>query len=65
MRKITGLIILILLGFMGYKAYDYYHSTYVGTTAYAYVPKKFHPNLNIRLKLQLMIALLGIPMTTN
>lgn len=44
-RKITGLIILVLLGFMGYKAYDYYHSTYVGKTAYAYVPKKVPPKL--------------------
>ncbi len=40
MKKVIGLIILVLLGFVGYKAYTYYHSTYVGEVAYAHVPKK-------------------------
>lgn len=46
MRKITGLIILVLLGFMGYKAYDYYHPTDVSTSQDN--PKPLVPNSYVK-----------------
>ena len=40
MKKIIGLIVIVILGLVGYKGYEYYHSTYVGETAYAIVPSE-------------------------
>ncbi len=40
MKKIIGFILVVLLGFAGYKGYEYYQSTYSGQTAYAYVPSE-------------------------
>lgn len=30
MKKILGLIVIILIAFIGWKGWDYYQSTYVG-----------------------------------
>lgn len=38
MKKIIGLIAIVILGVAGYKGYEYYRSTYTGETAYAYIP---------------------------
>ncbi len=45
MKKIIGFILVVLLGFFGYKGYEYYQSTYSGQTAYAYVPSEIPPKV--------------------
>ncbi|MCH3577633.1 YxeA family protein [Enterococcus faecium] len=37
MKKILGLIVIILIAFIGWKGWDYYQSTYVGKDYYAVV----------------------------
>ncbi len=38
MKKVIGLIVLLVMAFGGYKAYQYYEETYKSETAYATVP---------------------------
>lgn len=40
MKKIIGLITLVLLAFLGFQGYSYWNSTYNGKVAYALVPDK-------------------------
>ncbi len=37
MKKILGLIVIVLIAFIGWKGWDYYQSTYVGKDYYAVI----------------------------
>ena len=38
MKKVGLLIMLVVVGFLGYKGYSYYNDTYKATEAYAVIP---------------------------
>lgn len=39
MKKIIALVVVVLLGVVGFKGWQYYQETYQGVTAYALVPE--------------------------
>ena len=40
MKKLLGILGIVLLAFIGFKGYTYYQDTYEGTMAYAKVPEQ-------------------------
>ncbi len=40
MKKLSLIILIVVVGFIGFKGYVYYNNTYRATTAYAIVPKR-------------------------